>query len=64
MIYGATAPNDVSTYGYYFYTQTQGAQSIAEYPLLSAMGLLMSVVAIPLTLLVKWLLEKFGPSEG
>jgi len=62
--YGATAPNDVSTYGYYFYTQTQGAQSIAEYPLLSAMGLLMSVVAIPLTLLVKWLLEKFGPSEG
>lgn len=62
--YGATAPNDVSTYGYYFYTQTQGAQSIAEYPLLSAMGLLMSVVAIPLTLFVKWLLEKFGPSEG
>lgn len=61
--YGGAAPNEVSTYGYYFYTKTQGAKSIAEYPLLSAMGLLMSVVAVPLTLLVKWLLEKFGPSE-
>lgn len=62
--YGAVAPDEVSTYGYYFYTKTQGAKSIAEYPLLSAMGLLMSVVAVPLTLLVKWLLEKFGPSEN
>lgn len=62
--YGGTAPNQVSTYGYYFYTKTQGAKSIAEYPLLSAMGLLMSAVAIPLTLFVKWFLEKFGPSEG
>lgn len=62
--YGGTAPNEVSTYGYYFYTKTQGAKSVAEYPLLSAMGLLMSSVAVPLTLLVKWLLEKFGPSEN
>lgn len=61
--YGGVAPDEVSTYGYYFYTKTQGAKSIAEYPLLSAMGLLMSVVAVPLTLLVKWFLEKFGPSE-
>lgn len=61
--YGAAAPGGISTYGYYFYTKTQGAKSIAEYPLLSAMGLFMSAVAVPLTLLVKWLLEKFGPSE-
>lgn len=61
--YGAAAPGGISTYGYYFYTKTQGAKSIAEYPLLSAMGLFMSAVAVPLTLLVKWLLEKFGPNE-
>lgn len=62
--YGTSAPGGIRTYGYYFYTETISAKSIAEYPLLSAMGLLMTVVAVPLTLLVKWAMEKYGPSEN
>lgn len=64
--YGAGAPVGVQTYGYYLYMKTQLAQSMsseAEYPPLAAMGLLMTVVAVPLTMLVKWALEKFGPQE-
>lgn len=61
--YGSRAPEDIQTYGYYFYMKTKSAKSVAEYPILSAMGLLMTFVAVPLTLLVKWALEKFGPSE-
>lgn len=61
--YGGSAPTGVKTYGYYFFTQTYGSKSMSEYPLLSAMGLLMTVVVVPLTLLVKHLLEKHGPKE-
>lgn len=61
--YGYGAPSGVKTYGYYFYTQTAGAQSEAEFPLLAAMGLLVTIVVVPITLLVKHCLEKFGPKE-
>ena len=61
--YGGAAPSGIQTYGYYFYTKTYGAKSMSEYPMLSAMGLLMTIVVVPLTLLVKHLLEKYGPKE-
>ena len=64
--YGAAAPVGVQTYGYYLYMQTQLVQSMsaeAEYPPLAAMGLLMTYVAVPLTMLVKWALEKYGPQQ-
>lgn len=61
--YGVTAPDQVQTYGYYLYVKTQSARSVSEYPLLSAMGLIMTIVVVPLTLLVKRLLEKYGPRE-
>jgi ABC-type sugar transport system permease subunit len=61
--YGGGASPEIQTYGYYMYMKTKNATSEAEYPILSAMGLWMTVVAVPLTLVVKWLLEKFGPSE-
>lgn len=61
--YGGAAPSGIQTYGYYFYTKTYGAKSMSEYPILSAMGLLMTIVVVPLTLLVKHLLEKYGPKE-
>lgn len=61
--YGGGAPEPVQTYGYYLYMKTQAAASEAEYPPLSAMGLLLTFVAVPLTLVVKWALEKFGPKE-
>lgn len=61
--FGENAPDGVQTYGYYLYVKTQGAKSVAEYPILSAMGVLMTVVVVPVTMLVKHLLEKHGPSE-
>lgn len=59
----AAVPNELQNLGWFMYTETISATSKAEYPLLSTYGLLMSCVAIPLTYLVKWVLEKVGPSE-
>ena len=59
--YGDRAPGNVQTYGYYLYNKTQAATSRAEYPELAAMGLLLTLIAVPLTLVIKWALEKFGP---
>ena len=61
--YGVSAPVGVQTFGYYLYTQTQAATSDTAYPRLAAIGLILTVIAVPLTLIVKWALEKFGPSE-
>lgn len=61
--YGVNAPDEVQTYGYYLYVKVQSARSVAEYPLLSAMGLMMTLVVVPVTLLVRRLLEKYGPRE-
>ncbi len=61
--YGGGAPEEVRTYGYYLYARVQAAQSEAEYPVLSAIGLMLSIIAIPLTLGAKALLEKYGPGE-
>ncbi len=61
--YGGGAPENLQTYGYYLYMRTKNAASDSEYTLLSAMGLLLTVVVVPLTLFVKWALEKFGPKE-
>lgn len=61
--YGANAPEEISTYGYYLYMRTQGASSRSEYSYISAMGLCMTAVVVPLTFLARYLLERFGPSE-
>lgn len=62
--YGGTAHASVQTFGYYLYMATRQADGdYGSYPRLAAFGLILTAVAIPLTLLVRWLLEKFGPSE-
>ena len=61
--YEASAPDDVRTLGYYLYVRAQLAVNEAEFPELSALGLLLTAIAVPLTMLVKRLLEKFGYSE-
>ena len=58
--YRGGAPNELWNLGYYLYAETQkvtAANSMAEYPLLSAIGLLITVVVIPLTFIVKGLME-------
>lgn len=61
--YGGQAPEGVQTYGYYLYVQTVSANSEAEYPMICATGLFLTIIAVPLTLIIKHLLEKYGPSE-
>lgn len=48
------------TIGYYLYRSTLKGQ-LPEYPYLSAMGFIFTLVAVPVTLLVKYLFERFGP---
>ncbi len=62
--YGVTAPESVQTYGYYLYSLTISAGiNESEYPYICAVGLLLTLIAVPMTLIAKQLLEKLGPSE-
>lgn len=58
--YGTDAPYDYYTYGYWLYVRTLAGE--ANYPQLAAAGLCFTLVLAPLTLFVRWLLNKFGPS--
>lgn len=50
------------TIGYYLFKLAASKESmIDQFPFASAMGVVFSAVAIPVTLFVRWALEKFGP---
>jgi len=56
--------SSIQTIGYFLYVSTQRAQgNVSLYPAVAAYGLIFTCVAVPLTFIVKFLLEKFGPSE-
>lgn len=62
--YGSDPSVPYKTFGYYMFFQTNKyVNDMSHYPVLSAFGLIMTAVAVPLTFLTKRLLEKFGPSE-
>lgn len=61
--YGNSAPGNVQTFGYYLYASTKNAVSVSDYSPLSALGIMMTIVVVPLTLGLRYVLEKFGPSE-
>ena len=58
---GAGAPYQAHTFGYELFITVNNA-GISEYPYASAMGIVFTIVAAPLTLLTKYFLEKYGPS--
>lgn len=60
--WGTSAPAELSTYGYYLYIMTL-TSSESGYPYLAALGLILTCVAVPVTFLVRWAMEKWGPSE-
>ena len=57
--YGDKAEYSFYTFGYYLYTAIRSA-SISEYPYLSALGLVLTAVALPLTLGLRKLTDKVG----
>ena len=59
---GATAEEEIQTFGYWFFVKTK-ASSDGGYPFLATMGILMTAIVAPVTLFVKWGLEKIGPKQ-
>ena len=55
--------NQFNIYSFYLFNATEQASSRAEYSIISAIGLLLTCIALPLTLFVRWLLNKFDPTE-
>ena len=60
--YDQYADYSLFTFGYYLFRGVKLAE-YKDYPYLSAMGLLLTAVAVPLTLFIRWALTKFGPSK-
>ena len=61
--YSVEAPVAFQTLGYYFFIKVLNMETYVEYPYAAAAGLSFTLIAAPITLMVKWALEKFGPSE-
>lgn len=62
ILYGDNAPQYVNNLAYYIFIKVAGqTASYAEYPYASSAGIVFTLVAAPLTILVKFLLEHFGP---
>lgn len=62
--YQYSAPQYCYTTGYFLFTKVMGNNATYfDYPYPAAVGILVTLVAAPLTFLLKWGLEKFGPSE-
>ena len=61
------ADNSVKSIGYWFFVQVaskfKSVQSSAELPYYSAVGVVLTLITIPVALSIRWALEHFGPSE-
>lgn len=61
--FGGSAEYRVYTFGYFLYRGTvEGTRS--TYPYLAAMGLIMTLFAVPITYFFKFFLERFGPRKN
>lgn len=63
--YGMSAPDGVQTLGYWLYREAMLATNggLGGYSELAAVGLLLTVISVPLTFGARWAAERFGPSE-
>lgn len=59
--YNISAPDYVLNMGY-VYSRMIINNSTVNYPVLAAGGLIMTAIVAPLTLLLRWVLERFGPT--
>lgn len=57
-------PGDqVITIGLLFFMKSTATNAETLYPAIAAFGVLLTLIAVPTTFIVKYLLERFGPSE-
>lgn len=62
--YQYSAPQYCYTTGYFLFTKVMGNNAtFFDYPYPAAVGMLVTLIAAPLTFLLRWTLEKLGPSE-
>lgn len=62
--FGMSAPDELQTLGYYMYVKTkQAGTNYTLYPYLAAYGLDLTMVAVPIIFTLRWLFNKYGPSE-
>ncbi len=62
--YKDSAPTYTYTTGYYLFVKVMGQNATySDYPYTAAVGLIITVVATPLTFLLKYVLEHVGPTE-
>ena len=62
-IYGAGAQHKYYTMGYYLYVNSMSLSNLYNYPYLAAMGLVITLIVAPITLLAHRVLSKFDPTE-
>jgi ABC-type sugar transport system permease subunit len=62
--YMYSAPTSSVTIGYLYWRDVANSSNYASYPVLAAGGLLMTFVVAPATLILRWALDKFGPTTG
>ncbi len=61
---GESADSSIWTLGYFMYKNTvSGNETFDLYPYLSAMGIVFTLVAAPVSFFVKWTMEKYGPKD-
>ena len=66
-LYG-TGALDIQTVGYFLYVQTLESklagtrENIFTYPVLSAFGIILTAIILPITMIFRWLMNKYGPS--
>lgn len=56
--------SQIQTVGFYLFIRGSDYNNMAEFPKLVAIGLVITVICVPLTLILRWALNKFGPSEN
>ena len=62
--YQYSAPQYCYTTGYFLFTKVMGNNATYfDYPYPAAVGMLVTLVAAPLTFLLRWVLEKVGPTD-
>ena len=62
--YQYSAPNYCYTMGYFLFTKVMGESATkADYPYAATVGMIITLVATPLTFLLKYTLEHVGPSD-
>ena len=61
--FGTSANAQFQTFGYYYFVKVLGDSGPAQYPMAAASGLVFTLIVAPITLLARFLLNKFFPSE-